>query len=81
MELIFRRNIGNELGLSDGKLLGTILGNIYRTTLGVDIGTDLGSLDEPFDGSNYGKLEGLLLGDSLVYNDGKVIGSDEGIIM
>ena len=39
----------------------------------------MGSLDISFDGSNDGKLEGLFLEDSLVYTDGTVLGSDEGI--
>ena len=34
-----------------------------------------------FGGCNYGKLEGLLLGYSLVSTDSKVIGSVKGIIM
>ena len=38
-------------------------------------------LDGNIDGSNDGKLESLLLGDSLGFTDGKVIGSDEGIKM
>ena len=53
--------------------------NVYGITLGIVVGTDLGSLDGPFDGYNDVKLEGLLIGDSRVYNDGKVHGSDEGI--
>ena len=43
-------------------MLGTILGNLDRTTLVIDIGTELGSLDGSFDGSNYGRIESLLLG-------------------
>ena len=39
----------------------------------------MGSLYGSFDGSNDGKLGGLLLGESLVSKDGKVISSDEGI--
>ena len=66
-----------KLGSYDGKVLGRILGNLYGIRLGLDIGTDLGFLDGSFDGSNAGKLERLLLGDSLVYTDGKVIDSDE----
>ena len=37
------------------------------------------SLYGSVDGSNYLKIEVLLLGDSLVYTDGKVLGYDEGI--
>ena len=46
-------------------MLGTIFVNLDGILLGLDIGTKLGSLDESFDGSNYGKLEGLLFEDSL----------------
>ena len=53
--------------------------NIDRITLKLDVQTDLGSLDVSFDGSNENKLERLLLGISLGYTNGKVIGSDEGI--
>ena len=70
---------GIKLGLSGGKVLGTILGNVYVIILGMDVGTELVSLDGLFDGSNDGKLERLFLGDSLEYTDGKLIGSDEGI--
>ena len=57
-------------------MLVTILGNLDGTTLGVDVGTELVSLDVSFDGSNYVKLEGLFLGDSLGCPNGKVLGSD-----
>ena len=43
------------------------------------IGKQLGYLDGSFDGSNDGKLEILLIGYSLGYNDGKVLGYDESI--
>ena len=66
-------NVVNELGLSKGEVFGTILVNVERITLGIDIGTDIGFLDGCLDGSNDGKLELLLLGDSLVYNDVKVL--------
>ena len=62
-------------------MLGTILLNVDGITLGLDIGTNLGSIYGSFDGSNDGKLEGLFLGGSGKYNDGKVLGSDEGIKM
>ena len=52
----------------------TLLVNVDGITLGIDVGTYLGSLDRSFDGYNYGKLECLLLGDSLGYIDDKVIG-------
>ena len=57
-------------------MLGTILVNVYGITLRIDFGTELGSLYGYFDGSNDGKLEGLLLVDSLGYTDGKVLKSD-----
>ena len=53
-------------------MIVAILGNVYVITLGFDVGTDMVSLDESFIGSNYGKLEGLLLVESLVSTDGKV---------
>ena len=37
----------------------------------------MGSLDVYFDGSNNGTFKGLLIGDSLVSTNGKVIGSDK----
>ena len=63
--------------LFDGKVLGTILRNVYIITLGIDIGTYLGSLDGSYDGSNDNQAEDLLLGDSLISTDGKVLGSYE----
>ena len=70
---------GIKLGLSYGKLLGTVPRNLDVITLEVDVGTELGTLDGSFDGSNDDKLEGLLLGESLGYTDDKVVGSDEGV--
>ena len=46
-------------------MLGTTLENGDRIILVIDIGTELGYLNLSFDGSNDGKLEGLLLGESL----------------
>ena len=62
---------GRKMGIFDSKVLGTILGNVHIITLGIDIGTELGSLYGAFDGSNYCKVEVLLIGYTL--------GSDEGI--
>ena len=74
---------GNEkcinIGLFDGKLLHTILGDLDGITLVFDVGTDLGYLDGPFDGLNGAITNCLLLGDSLGYTDGKVLGYNEGI--
>ena len=53
---------------------GIILVDGDVMTLGINVGTRLVSLDGTFDGSNDVKLEVLLLGDSLVSNDGKVLG-------
>ena len=39
------------------------------------------SLDKSFDGFNDCKFEGILLGNSLLLSDGKMIGSYEGIIL
>ena len=63
----------------DGEVIGTILGNFDGITIGLDVGTELESLNGSFDGSNDGKFEKLLLVESLVSTDGKVLGSDEGI--
>ena len=60
-------------------MLGTILRNIDGITLELYVGTELRSLLGFLDDSNYDKLEGLLLGDSLEYTDGKVTASNEGI--
>ena len=84
--------IGDSLGYTDGKVLGsdegikllstggklfvTILVIVDRITLGLGIGSELGFLDGSFDGSNEGKLKGLLIGDSLGYTDGKLLVSD-----
>ena len=58
-------------------MIENILGNINGITLGLDVGTELGYLDVSVDGYNYGKIEGLLLGGSLVYTNLKVLVSDE----
>ena len=70
---------GIKLGSTYGKVLGTKLGSVYGITLDLDVGTELGSLDGSFDASNDGKLEGLLIVDSLVSTDGKVLVSDMGM--
>ena len=69
------------MGIYDGKVIGTILGDVDVITLGIDVGTELCYLYGSFDGSNYGKIEGLLPGDSLEYTEGKVLGYNEGIIL
>ena len=76
---VLRSDEGIKLGSAGGKVLGTILGNVDGVTLGIDVGTELGSLDRSFYDSNDDKLEGLLLGESLGYIDGKGLGSNEGI--
>ena len=38
-----------KLGSTEGKVFGTILGNLNVITLGLGVGTDLGSLDGLFD--------------------------------
>ena len=68
-----------KLVISDGKVFGALPENVYVITLGFDVGTDIGSLDRYVDGSNFGKLEVFLIGDSLVYTGGNVLGYDEGI--
>ena len=58
-------NEGILLGVSNVKMLGTILVNVYGIAVGIDVRTELESLNGYFDGSNYGNIEGLLIGDSL----------------
>ena len=55
-------------------MLGTTIGNVYGITLGIDVVTYLGYLDGSLDGSNDDKLGVLLLGGSLGYTHGKVLG-------
>ena len=77
---------GIKLGYTNGKVFGTIIGNVYVITLGIDVGTDLGSLYRLFMVLMMESLRGycldtrwdllvLYLGSSYV----KVIGFDEGI--
>ena len=61
-----------------GNVIGTILGNVYEIILGLDVGTELVPLYGFFDISNAVHLEALLLEDSMIYTNGKVLGSDEG---
>ena len=70
---------GIKLGSTDGKVLGTILGNVDGITPGFDSGTYMAPLDRSFDGSNDDNLEGLFLEDSPGYTGGKFIGYNEGI--
>ena len=62
---------------TDGKLIGTILGNVYGITLGIDVGTYLVSLDGSIYFSNDINLYCLPIGDLLGCTDGKVLGSVE----
>ena len=62
---------GIKMGSTNGKFIGTILGNVDGITFGLDAGTKLRSLDGSFDGSNDDKLEGLFLEGSFRYTDGK----------
>ena len=64
-----------KLGLFYGKVIGTILENLYGTSIGFDVGTELVCADWSLDGSNYGKLEGVLLWGSLGSTFGKVLGT------
>ena len=61
----------------NGKLIGTILWNVYGIKLAIDVGTELGSLDGSLDGSNDVNIEDLLLEFSLGYTDGKLLGNDD----
>ena len=53
---------GIKLGYTNDNNIGTILIDVYGITLGIDVGPKLVSLDESFDGSNYGNIEGILIG-------------------
>ena len=59
-----------NLGSPDDKVLGITLGADDGITRGLDEGTELGFSDESCDGSNDGKLEVVLIGDSLETDDG-----------
>ena len=50
-----------KLVLSDDKVIGTLLRDVYGMTSELDFGTDMGSLDGSFNGSNDDKLEVLFL--------------------
>ena len=60
---------GIKLGSPDGEVLGITLGDDDVITLGLDEGTELRFSDGSFDSSNYGNLQGTLLGLSLVTDD------------
>ena len=68
---------GIKLGYPYGEVFIIKLGEVYGIKLGLDVRIYMGSLDGPFDGCNIGKIEDLVLGESLEYNDGKMLGSDE----
>ena len=70
---------GIKLVYNNGEVIGTIPGNLYLITLGLDFGTDMDYSDVSFDGSSSGNIKGLFIGGSLGSTDSKVIGSDEGI--
>ena len=57
------------------------LGNADGIFLVLVVGTELGSLYRSFDGSNYDKLDNLLLRGSTWSSDGKNLGSDKGFIL
>ena len=44
---------GIKLESTDGKVLGTILGNVNVITFGLDVGIELGSLDGSFDNIHW----------------------------
>ena len=70
-------DVAIKLGYTYGKVLVTILGSVDGIKLVIDDGTYIGSFYGLFDGSNHGKLESVLPGDSIWFTDGKVIGSDK----
>ena len=68
-----------KLESTDGKLLCNINRYVDVITIRLDVVIELGSLYGSFDGSNNGKIEGLLLGESLGYTYVNVSRTDEGI--
>ena len=52
---------GTKQALFDGKVIVTILGDVNWINVALGVGTYLDSVYGSFDGSNDGKLEGLLL--------------------
>ena len=69
---------GIQLGFIDGKLLGTIFGDVDGITHGLDVGTELCPSDGSFEGSNDGKFEIIIILGIFRYTDSKVLGSNEG---
>ena len=65
------------MGSFRDELFVTILGDVYGITLVIGVRIELGYLDRYFYGCNDGKFEGLLLGESMGSNGGKVLVSDE----
>ena len=57
-------------------MLGTILLNVYGIRPGLDVGTELDFLDGSFDGSNGKRFDILLLGGTVGFADGEVLGYD-----
>ena len=74
-----RYDKGINLGSTYVKVLDTKLGHLDGIALRINIGTELRSIDGFFDVSNDGKLENLLLVESLGSSGGKVLSSDEDI--
>ena len=50
------------MGISDGNMLVTILGNEYGIINGLDVGPNLGSFYGSFKSSDYGNIDRLLIG-------------------
>ena len=50
-----------KLVSTDGKVIGTIILDVYGIKLELYVGTELGSLNVSFEGSKDDMLEGLLL--------------------
>ena len=62
-----------------GKVLGTIFGDLDRISLVFIVWIEQGALRRLFYRFFNRKLKLILLGHSLGYTDGKMLGSDEGI--
>ena len=57
-----------KIGLSDGKVLGILVGNVDVIIPGLDVGTDMVLLEWSLDFSNYGKLLGMFLNYLFIYS-------------
>lgn len=69
------------LGLTDGLVLGLVLGDRDGEVLGLALGETLGLVEGLTLGEELGEVEGLPLGEVLGDPDGEVLGDSEGEIV